>query len=195
MRRKRVLLDVDGPLTAGFLELACRLLRERGYQDAEPGRVTGWEVFRALGVDGGAEEAVRARLRGFGVARGFAPREGAIELVRGLRAWADVYAVTAPLDGAPTWPFDRERWLVEELGFAPSEVVHARDKRLVAGDVLVDDKPEHLVGWSAEHPEGLAVLWEAPYNDAHPWPGPRVSGYVDLEEVLRSRFADLIVAN
>lgn len=167
-RRPRILLDVDGPLTDGFFEVACEYLRAEGV-DAWPRRITNWDLFRSFDVDPALERHVRARLRAPGVAATFTPRPGAIGFVEALREWADVYAVTAPLDGSPTWGNEREVWLAERLGFDLRHVVSARDKAVVVGEALVDDKHTTIKTWQAAHPSGLAVLWREEHNADDRW--------------------------
>lgn len=167
-RRKRLLLDVDGPLTDGFFEVACEMLRAEGVA-AYPRLITDWDVFASFNVKADLERHVRAKLRGPGIAAAFTPRPGALEFVERLREWADVYAVTAPLDGSPTWGNEREVWLAERLGFDLRHVISARDKTPVGGDAIVDDKVSTIRTWQAEHPGAMAVLWREAHNTNEPW--------------------------
>lgn len=177
-----ILLDVDGPLTTGMVEHTCGLLREEGI-DAHPHLVTQWDICRAFGAPPDVVARIYARLREPGVCAGFAPREGADELVRSLRRWARVVAVTAPLDGSPTWAQEREVWLTDYLDFRVEDVVSVRDKTLVDGDALVDDKYSTVKAWSAKWGRE-AILWDAPYNvlDHHQ---PRASDYFELLGLLQ----------
>lgn len=184
MSRPRVLLDVDGPLTLGFVEAACAALRDLGV-DAQPERCTEWDIMRAFGVDAATEKAAYAALHRPGIAAAFEPRVGALEFVDFLRGWADVVAVTAPL-GSPTWAHERDVWLRSQLGFAAKEIVHTSAKHLIAGDALVDDKCSNLRDWCAAWPRGLGVLWEEPYNASDLWP-TRASTYADLRFRLEER--------
>ncbi len=163
-RRPRILLDVDGPLTLGFFEAACDVLRDLGV-DARPEKIDRWDIGRAFGVTPDTGREMYDRLRAPGVASSFAPRPGAREFVADLQAWADVYAVTAPL-GGPHWAHDREIWLEEHVGIRPDRVVSTRDKTVVVGDALVDDKIDTLIGWKDEHPLGHAIFWREPHNQA-----------------------------
>lgn len=183
-RRPRILCDVDGPLTPGFFEECCRVLRELGIAGARPDAIDRWDILEAFRVPIDVGEAAYAALRAPGIARGFLPRPGAANLVRELQTFADVYAVTAPL-GGPFWADDREAWLREHLAIPPERVVSVRDKRVVAGDALVDDKVSTLEAWSAAHPAGLAILWREPHNAREEWGGPSASTYEELLAYLR----------
>ncbi len=182
MRRPRILMDVDGPLTRGFFVKVCEYLRDEGVA-AHPDLIDRWNVFEAFGVGPEVERIVRDRLCLAGVARGFAQRPGAGPFLAELRTWADVYAVTAPFDGSPTWAHDRESWLRDRLGFTANHVVHARDKHLIAGDALIDDRVSTLRAWRDAHP-GFAIAWHETHNAADGWNGPRVRDYDELRAHL-----------
>ncbi len=184
MKRPRILLDVDGPLTRGFFVTACALLREHGYGEAQPHTLDQWDIFRSFNASDEVEASVRAWLREPGVASDFMPNVGAQAFVAELQEWADVYAVTAPLDGSPTWGHDRETWLAEHFNIPAERVVLCRDKSVVVGDALVDDRLSYLTAWAAAHPRGLAVLWRESHNASSKWNGPSVAGYHDLRSYL-----------
>lgn len=179
--RPVILLDVDGPLTTGMVEVTCGYLREEGL-DAHPHLVTQWDICRSFGAPPDVVARVYARLREPGVAESFRPREGAEELVANLRRWARVVAVTAPLDGSPTWAQEREVWLTDYLDFHPDDMMSVRDKTLVRGDAIVDDKFATVKAW-AEAWGREAVLWNAPYNVRESWQ-PRASDYFELLGLL-----------
>jgi 5'(3')-deoxyribonucleotidase len=68
------------------------------------------------------------------------------ELVQELRDLGRVRFVTHPLEGHRTWAFERDRWLVRHFGAKLHEVMHVRDKSLVAGSVLIEDNV-HNARW------------------------------------------------
>ncbi len=183
VRRPRILLDVDGPLTRGYVVAVCDLLSTRGICKI-PADATDWDVCKSFGVDDATRRWVHEEMKNFGVAEKFNPRHGAREFVDGLREWADVYACTAPLAGALTWAGERERWLKLYLDIPPKMIVQAEDKHLVAGDALVDDKPSNIVAWHEEWPARLAVMWSDTYNLTSPWRGKRAGDYATLKEIL-----------
>lgn len=111
-------------------------------------------------------------------------RAGAGPFLAELRTWADVYAVTAPLDGAPTWTHDRETWLFDRLDFAPDRIIHARDKSIIGGDAFIDDRVSSVRAWDRTHLDGLGIVWAEPHNAADAWLGPRVGTYEALAALL-----------
>lgn len=181
--RKRVLIDVDGPLTRGFVAAYCALLRKRGIL-VYTNMISEWSIVESFNIPETIEREIQHILCKPGVATSFYPRTGAKEFLTELRKWADVYAVTAPLDGSPTWVHERENWLVNNLDFNPEEIVFARDKSIISGDAFIDDKVILLQDWIWRNPGKLAIRWEEPYNKFELWSGASVNGYEQLGKWL-----------
>jgi len=159
----RFLFDVDGVFTNGFLDYACELLRERGF-NAYPGSVSQWDFMEQFNVPRYVEEEMNALLALPGVHDRFQPNELAIGYIRELRkAGHDVFALTAPWSGK-TWHSDRDAWLLKHFGIQRSNVIHCSAKYLVDGDVFIDDRATNVGGWESVHPGKLAILWRTPGN-------------------------------
>lgn len=165
MKRKlRVLLDVDGVLTTGFLDYACELLRERGFSEAHPGNVSQWDFMAQFDIPRYVEEEVNAILAQPGMYDRFKPSEWGRLFVQSMRlAGHDVYALTAPWSGK-TWHSDRDAWLLKHFGIQRKRVIHCSDKFVVSGDVLLDDRAENVQRWQEANPRGLGILWRQPSN-------------------------------
>lgn len=186
MRDKpRILLDCDGPLTQGFVAKACSIIRDELGIEAQPDRVDQWDMMASLGLTPDQSARIYRLLESPGVAFDFEPNPGAVEFMRRLQRWASVYVVTSPL-GGPHWAHDRERWLYEHFGLKSKYVASVKDKFIVAGDAIVDDKLSHLVEWKKEH-SGLAVLWRIPPNRNDEW-WPEAATYDKLEGLLDGWF-------
>lgn len=189
--RPLILLDVDGPLTVGFMEAACAHLRDLGVTDATASRISDWDLAKAFGASAEIEAEMYARLRREGVAASFAPRPGARDFVERLRKWSRVVAVTAPLKGSRTWVYERSAWLREHLDFAAYDVVNADDKSLVCGDALVEDRVSNLVSWCDAWPFKLGVVWDEAYNRPDPRADSRlmrVRSFDELQNLLERWF-------
>lgn len=168
-RRPRILLDVDGPLTLGFVAATCQVLRDLGYP-ADADTLHEWDLMKAYGVSADDERYAYQLLGEPGLALHFDARDGAAKFVEDLKQRDyDVYAVTAPLSSSRTWAADRIDWLGKTVGIDRKHVVSTDDKVPVAGDVLLDDKPSNVQHWQAEYPHGLAILWREAYNTSTPW--------------------------
>jgi len=165
-RRKRALLDVDGFL-ADFLTPALEVVDQvaiaRGIPCKKfvPSDFRTWNIFDAIPSE--LEEPCFDIYKQPGFCSTFEPYPGSVEFVWELREHMDVYALTSPMLG-PTWVHDRTLWLIKHFDISPKQQIHTSAKYCVAGDLLADDKPEHVEEWSMAHPFGMPVLWDQPYN-------------------------------
>lgn len=178
-----VLLDVDGVIANfvdAFLTVTNSLLGTAFVHDD----VTDWDIGKSLHLTPSTEARVYGECAAEGFARLLKPYPDAIEGVRALTDVAEIYFVTSPLEGSPTWTHDREWWLNHYLGYPRSRVIHAKSKHLVSGDVFVDDNDKNVHAWAKCNPTDYAVLWPQPYNRADR--GFRWAQLVDLaREIVR----------
>lgn len=105
--------------------------------------------------------------RGRGFCAGLAPFPEALEWVPRLREVADVRFVTSPMRGEH-WRPERQAWLQRHFGARPEDVTQVKDKHLVTGDVLVDDKADNVRKWKWGKLVGRrrGLLWDAHHNRA-----------------------------
>lgn len=91
------------------------------------------------------------------------PIDGAIEAVRELLALGlDIRFCTSPLHQYENCVAEKYHWIEHHFGRpATQRLILTRDKTLVRGDLLIDDKPriEGLVTPSWRH-----IVFDAPYN-------------------------------
>ncbi len=171
-----LLIDVDGPLTEGYVTTSCDILRELKYAEAYPDAVKTWDPCDSFAVSTIDRVLYHAKLCEVAVAYSFLPRPGALEFLSWARTQYRVVALTTPLDGSPTWAYDRGRWLVDQLGFVKKNIVFAWDKSIVPG-ILVDDKPSHVEGRKSSY------LWDTSYNKGA-CPSQRVTNFDHLRHRL-----------
>jgi 5'(3')-deoxyribonucleotidase len=181
----RVGLDVDGvlgDLLTPLLAIASDLLQ----RDVVVSHLQSWaldDLF--VGDEARLLPELWRRAGSPGFCRSITPYPGAAEGVAALReAGASLFVVTSPLHDAPTWTHEREEWLKEHFGIDRRHVVHAHEKYVFHGGMLVDDKPENIERWMVEHVGG-AILWRQPWNEAHVFRDPgRVRRTNDWTQVL-----------
>jgi 5'(3')-deoxyribonucleotidase len=158
--RPRLILDVDGVL-ADFVGHTLTLLGDM----APPGgreAFTSWEMLSVMSPEARARCAHGWRQPGWCATMPPLPEtQNAVDRL-GLRA--EIVYATAPMPAAPHWMYERAMWLERMFAANPASIVFTHDKSHVWGDVFVDDKAENVDGWAETHPEGFAVLWDAPYN-------------------------------
>lgn len=164
MRKPIILLDVDG-VVADFAGPFLAKANEITGMSVSPADIRQWDILTAFPDQQHGDILEHTYKPGFCTALPTLP--GAVEGVRRLREIGDVYALTSPWT-SETWCWERTRWLRDRLDFDKHDVLHVpgNRKHLVRGDVLIDDKLETVVEWTRSNPEGLALLWDAPYNHA-----------------------------
>lgn len=164
--RHTILIDQDGPL-ADF---------EKGLYDAigaihpEIARVTYQDRrhFKAE-LDYIYEEHVK-KIRKLYRAKGFYENlpivPGAVQAIEEMhQAGHSVWICSSPLSDYENCVTEKYRWLEKHFGCRwTKRIILTKDKTLVKGSVLVDDRPDPT-GVSA--PEWIHVLWDAPYNQTY----------------------------
>jgi 5'-nucleotidase len=182
--RPVVLLDVDGVM-ADFVTAALRTIQEVRGLVVPPEQITTWHVHESIPGCHRWWPEVEQHMFAPGWCEAIPPFPGAREGLASLRQLADVFFVTSPWK-SPTWAYERTRWLRAQMGVedAHERVVSTQAKHLVAGDVFVDDKPENVAAWAADHPSGLALLWDQPTNRTSPV-RPRCASWDDLVRAVR----------
>ena len=123
---------------------------------------------------------VDAIIQSRGFYRHLPPVRGAVHAVNQLLAEGiEVFICTSPLSQYQNCVLEKYEWVDEHLGSEfTKQVILTRDKTLVQGDVLVDDKPE-IRGVAASH--WRHVLFDQNCN--RHFPGPRVT-WSNWREVL-----------
>jgi 5'(3')-deoxyribonucleotidase len=168
MSKPIVLIDTDG-VKGNFIKQSLKVARQ-----LFPGRVDhvahddidNWHMETCLGLEKDEARALRAAWRKPGFCAGIEPYPHAADGLKELRKVANVYAVTSPLSDSDTWQSERERWLMEHMGFrGPSfDIIQTGVKELVFGHVLVEDRPDTLATWKHRWTQSVDVLWWRNYN-------------------------------
>lgn len=177
-----LLLDADGVI-CDFIGAALLALRAESGVLVPRESITTWEIFDSVPEDLQKHKAnvyglLKARLGCFSMR----PYDGAKDGVRRLKELAEVVVVTSPFPDSDTWMSEREKWLHSHFGIISHNVIHARAKHHVKGDIFVDDKTSHVVTWADAHPQGTALLWNMKYNEQDELPDnvSRVVGWGQL---------------
>jgi len=157
-----ILLDQDGVL-ADFEQAFIATWRTR-HPDITPVAYQDRKSFHIL--DDYPPE-LRARVEAIYTAPGFIrdlpPVPGAIEAAHELlRLGMDVRICSSPLRQYENNVAEKYQWVERHLGRAWTErIILTRDKTLVQGDILIDDRP-HIEG--AMRPRWRHIVYDAPYN-------------------------------
>ncbi|ARP89098.1 5'-3'-deoxyribonucleotidase [Bordetella genomosp. 9] len=157
-----ILIDQDGVL-ADF-EHAFLSAWRQAYPDVAPVEFEDRKSFHIL--EDYAPE-LRPRAEALYTAPGFIrdlpPVAGAIEAVRELAALGmDVRICSSPLRQYENCVAEKYQWVERHLGREWTQrLILTRDKTLVQGDILIDDRPA-IEG--ALRPRWRHILYDAPYN-------------------------------
>lgn len=72
--------------------------------------------------------------------------------------------LTAPYYWSKTWCYDRLLWLKTHFGIDEADLIFAKDKSLVFGDVFVDDKISNVESWQKRWSSGKGFIFTQPWN-------------------------------
>lgn len=158
---RTVLVDMDEVIAQYLVDLDVELLKA----DPDYPLVPHEQRLRydQLGGPGYNPASLAAAMNTPGLFRTLRPVPGALQALREMEASGlNVLLVTTPTYGNPTCVQDKYEWVNEHLGRAwVARTIIAYDKTVVAGAVLIDDKPE--ITGSVE-PAWKHLLFSAPYN-------------------------------
>ncbi len=105
---------------------------------------------------------------------------GAKEALEALRVHHDVFLCTSPLSSFQHCVLEKFQWVEKNLGqFWTSRIILTKDKTLVKGDILIDDRP-HIEGVAM--PEWKHVLFTQPFNVSVP--KPRINNWTEWPTIL-----------
>lgn len=178
--RPTLLLDVDGVIAdfeTRFLALARIVTGRQIVRDP-----THSDMGRQCALSEEEAREVWDHVRQIPFAREIDPYPIAVESVLELREIVNVYFVTAPMRGHPTWAHDREQWLRDLFGDLGQNVISTHHKYCVRGHIFVDDRTKHVDSWSRAHPEGQAFLWNKSYNSDSDL--PRIKSWRELRGIV-----------
>lgn len=180
-----VLMDMDGPL-ADFEAAVPKFLEMRGLpvipklaRNGKSSRDQYDEAFPGMGMSSVIREIVNSS----GFYQGLDLVEGAKEALLDLESEGhDVFICTSPMIGSDHCASEKFRWVDYHLGRRWTEqLIITKDKTMVHGDVLVDDKP-YVKGLM--RPTWQQVLYREVHNRLSDWPGPRVCWEDELHLLL-----------
>lgn len=186
MRRVTVAIDVDGVI-ADFVGLVRGFVRaDRLPVGWEP---TCWDIHEDPHIKAHGSP-LRWSLEDFfetsGLARGIPPYESEVDALKEIMTRhaqrADFIFVTSPMNSNRTWTHDREAWLHDQ-GFGDVPVIHTHRKDLVDADVLLDDKPEHVIAFAQRRAGRAGILRKRPWNESASLPMVIGAGFTRVESM------------
>ena len=189
MQPRTILCDCDGVL-ADFVGALCAELTARGLPKT-PADIRHWELALSLNAD------ERSQVDSITVAPGFCAElawyPGAYSFLHQLCAMGMVHVVTSPMVGSPTWMWERKCWFASSaLSSDRVHFVSGAHKRLVRGDILIEDNSTIAHAWLEANLDGFAILIDRPWNspaakESQPHPRMfRASSYENALELIKA---------
>ena len=177
-----IILDCDGVL-ADFQGLACERL---GVQRED---VTSYDFF----LQDERKQAFWALCEDRETWRVLEPLPGAMEgVTRLIDAHQEIVVATASWHSCDGWATERYAWLRKHFGIRPGQVVIGRQKHLLAGRVLVEDRADTLDEWICAQ-RGRGFIFDAPYNRDFEWSRRPKPTRVTWEEGLAQAILDEVL--
>jgi 5'(3')-deoxyribonucleotidase len=157
---KYLLLDVDGPVADFVGGVLKHTKKPVVFKEGE------WDLMKMLDPED------RERLRGHYLKdttfwENLPVVDGAIEGVGLLEIRYHIVWVTSPWFSCYGWESARRYWLNKHFHMDKKghSYIPTSAKKLIRGDVMVDDKPENLNQWLlASKDHNRAMLFDTPYN-------------------------------
>jgi len=167
-----ILLDQDGVL-ADFEHAFLNAWKER-YPDIPPVEYhnrTSFYILENYPVE--LRPLAEAIYTAPGFIRNLPPVPGSLEAIKELLALGmDIRICSSPLSQFENCVAEKYLWVEKHLGReATNRLILTKDKTLIQGDLLIDDKPE-ITG--TVRPRWKHILYDAPYNQ-HVTDRPRLT--------------------
>jgi 5'-nucleotidase len=160
----RILLDLDDTLANWGAEYDRRLDASsdpitRGIPRFND--LTSYDLFGALDDD--SNEMLKSIMNEPGFYASLDPMPGAIDAVYRMQEDGhEVWIVSTPWVGNETCETDKREWVQKHLGNEwANRLILTHDKTMIAGDVIIDDKP-HITG--KDDPKWQHILFAQPHN-------------------------------
>lgn len=179
-----VLVDMDDTI-ANYSFSMAQALRERTGDES----ISRWNWSKRRDKDSALREHHERAQSQPSFFRKLNPIEGAFKALNEMESEGiNVFIVSSPAIGNATCHSDKSAWLWEWFGERWSrKLVLTKDKTIVRGDVLIDDRPK-VVG--AMKPTWTHVLFRQPHNEHIDDGRLHLDGWENWREVLIKIFID-----
>jgi 5'-nucleotidase len=176
-----IAIDVDG-VVVDLVTQVLAIYNARYVDDIPVEKITDWDIDQFVKPECGMK--IYEIFEAPGIYDFVEPFPGALNTINWLREVGHrVVFVTTP---APGTEGVKQKWLIQH-GFLPlpsygysSDYVEARDKSLIAADLLLDDNYDNVLKFP-----GIGVLMEQPWNRNKPY-GWRVKNWHDFGKKFES---------
>ena len=162
MNKKIILIDMDGVLAdfeKGFLEAWKRKFPLHPHVPVEERKT----FYLMENYPGGLEKEIESIFSAPGFFENLNIIPGGKEALAKMQALGhEVFICTSPISKYENCILEKYHWVSKNLGYEwTKRMIVTKDKTLVFGDILIDDRPQHL---GLRKPAWKYVLFDAPFN-------------------------------
>ena len=192
--KKTILVDLDG-ICANFfmpwLEQYNELFLPKGKDPVKIEDITDLDILKTKNVNGNIYKIIDGKTTP-NFFRSLKPLDGAIDAIKKIKKEGhNVVICSAPSRDPYSWS-DKVFWVKEHLGISSGKkIILTGNKKLVFGDVLIDDSPKNTAAWLEAHPNGIVaqINWPWNYNSkaqikAEGWQDTQLAWDIILENIL-----------
>lgn len=160
--RKIILIDMDGVLAdfeGAFLTQYRAKFPQHYYIPLEDRKE--FAIFNEYPEE--LSEDVRSIYSASGFFKNLPIIDGAKEAVLKMQEFGhEVFICTSPINRFKNCVTEKYLWIASNFGHEMTKkIILTKDKTLIHGDILIDDKPEHF---GINTPTWEHILFDAPYN-------------------------------
>ena len=153
---QRIIIDMDEVIADPMIKMIEWYKREYN-TDVDYKKMNG--VSWIQGFPEQHQVMVRQRLYEPGFFRDLPVMKDSVEVLKRLNERYEIYIVSAAVE-FPNSLKDKHDWLMEHFPFFTwKQLVLCGEKKMIAGDFMIDDHARHL-----EHFKGKPYLYSAPHN-------------------------------
>jgi 5'-nucleotidase len=181
-KRLKVGFDLDSTLNT--LDTDWLAVYNRDYNDSlTRDDIVRWEIDTIVKPECGRKIFDYLKQPGFFANLGV--REHAYEVTQRLIEYFDIYIVTAYY---PSSCLDKCNWISKNLPHIPLDnIIFINNKGLLRLDALVDDGGHNITAFAKNNPDGVPLLFDAPWNRYLADEYIRTHSLIEAENVLLTR--------
>ncbi len=162
MNKKIILIDMDGVLAdfeKGFLQAWQKKFPHHPHVPLEERKT----FYLMESYPGGLEKEIESIFSAPGLFENLNIISGGKGALAKMKALGhEVFICTSPFSKYENCILEKYHWVSKNLGYEwTKRIIVVKDKTLIYGDILIDDKPEHS---GLKKPKWQHVLFDAPYN-------------------------------
>jgi len=177
MLKVRIIWDVDCVLS-DMIPYVCKRIEKDFGKKFTPYEINQWDLREVTGIP-----EIQSIFDSDMITNQPA-MEGALKYLPEL--WKKTYSTLVTYGVNDTYN-EKSKWLQKNYPFIniDGELIFAKKKYLIDGDIFIDDRKENCIKWLERHPNGIAIMLAYEYNnlDIDDWKNDRLMRVNDWEHL------------